>query len=354
MPDTTDSLAALPLVSIIMPAHNAARFLAEALASVQAQTYTRWELILLDDASTDNTLTLAQQLASVDPRIIVLPLTRQGQPSRVRNHGLRHATGQYIGFLDADDRYLPHALATLVDGFAQYADATAVYGFADLMNEAGTPTGEGLRLVPDPLTGKLALPSFYSHDWPFLLKGGLSCMLPGLLMKRETMERVGLLDERFVAAEDYQYYIRLLIDGDRQRVYPLPHYVYQYRVYSSSLTKTTDRADQILHSVLAVMNWIFDQPQLPDAYQPMRAECLTHCYRYLIRERVLNHQPDMARYMIAHAFNNPQVSRKAWLKLCTPLLVRSFLPAGLNRWLLHRKEQHRLSLEKQKLLQETS
>jgi GT2 family glycosyltransferase len=338
------------LVSLIMPAFNAARFMPEAVASVQAQTYPHWELLILDDASTDDTLAMAQRLAASDDRIKAISLPSQGSPSKVRNQGLQRATGNYVGFLDADDRFLPDALANLLAGYQQHPDATAVYGFADLMDEHGTATEQGLRLVPDDTTGQLAIPSFYSHDWHFLLEGGLSCMLPGLLLKRDTLNRVGLLDERFVAAEDYQFYMRLFYDS-HATVYAMPHYVYQYRVYAGSLTKTPEKAAQILDSVLGVMNWIFDQPQLPQQYQPLRGSCLTHCYRYLIRERILNDQPDLARQMVWHAYRDPAINRSQWIKLCGPLLIRTFLPSQVNSLLLRWREQKRLQAEKKRLVQ---
>jgi glycosyltransferase involved in cell wall biosynthesis len=339
-----------PLVSVIMPAHNAARFLQEAVASVQAQTYTHWELLILDDASTDNTLALAQALANEDSRIQAIPLPAQGSPSKVRNNGLALAKGEYIGFLDSDDRYLPNALTQLLTGYEQYPDATAVYGFADLMDETGQSTEDGLRLIPDETTGQLVVPSFYSHDWHFLLEGGLSCMLPGLLIKKSTLDRVGNLEEQFIAAEDYQFYMRLMFDS-KQTVYYLPHYVYQYRVYAGSLTKTPEKAAHILQSVLDVMTWIFEQPQLPSEYQPLRSRCLTHCYRYLIRERIINNQPSLARQMVWHAYSNPAISRSEWMKLCGPLLVRSYLPTVFNNQLRVWKEKTRLAKEKQRLKQ---
>jgi glycosyltransferase involved in cell wall biosynthesis len=352
LPD--DGAIERPLVSVIMPAHNAERFLAEAVASVQAQTYPQWELILLDDASTDGTASLMATMAGQNDRIKPYYLSAQGSPAKVRNCGLREAKGSFIGFLDADDRYRPDALANLLAGYQQYPNATAVYGFADLMNEAGQSTEEGLRLVEisnpvQPEEIHLALPTFYSHDWAFLLKGGLSCMLPGLLLKKSTLDRVGLFNEEFIAAEDYQFYMRLLFDAPKN-VHALPHYVYQYRVYGTSLTKTMDKAQAIVNSVLAVMNWIFDHPQLPAAYQPMRAECLTHCYRYLIRERILNNQPTIARHMITQAYNDTQISKATWAKLCLPLLIRSFLPYGINSWLRQRKERSRLQQEQDRLM----
>jgi glycosyltransferase involved in cell wall biosynthesis len=327
-----------------MPAHNAARFLAEAVTSVLKQTWPHWELLILDDASQDDTLALAQAFAAQDTRIKVMPLTRHGSPSKVRNHGLKNTTGDFVAFLDSDDCYLPDALANLLAGFEQNPNATAVYGIADLMDEHGHLTEQGLRLVPDPKTGQRVYPSFYSHDWVFLLEGGLSCMLPGLMLKKETLARVGLLEEAFVAAEDYQYYMRLFLDN-HAGVINLPIYVYQYRVYQGSLTKSVDRAQEIVNSVLDVMKWVFNHPAMPPQYQYLRPSCLAHCYRYLIRERVLNNQPKLAKHMIMLALNDPEVPKALWAKHCLPLLCRAMLPHAINQQLLRYRETKRQQQE---------
>jgi len=98
------------LVSVIMPAHNAAGFIAESIRSVQQQTYFNWELLVIDDASRDGTSQIVEQLEAEDPRIKlhILP-TNQGAGFS-RNIGIKAATGKYISFLDADDLWKPHKL----------------------------------------------------------------------------------------------------------------------------------------------------------------------------------------------------------------------------------------------------
>src|SRR5690606_16903121 len=98
------------LVSVIMPAHNAAGFIAESIRSVQQQTYFNWELLVIDDASRDGTSQIVEELRAEDPRIKlhILP-TNQGAGFS-RNIGIKAATGKYISFLDADDLWKPHKL----------------------------------------------------------------------------------------------------------------------------------------------------------------------------------------------------------------------------------------------------
>lgn len=97
----TDTTA--PLVSIIMPAHNASRTINAAIQSVIAQTYSAWELLIVEDHSSDDTLTMIQTWARRDTRIRVLRPAHNTGPAHARNLALSHAEGRYIAFLDADD-----------------------------------------------------------------------------------------------------------------------------------------------------------------------------------------------------------------------------------------------------------
>lgn len=92
-----------PLISIIMPAYNASAYIAEAIQSVLDQTWTNWELIIVDDGSTDNTLQIAQQFAVKDNRIQVYHQSNQGG-CVARNEALKHIVGDYVQYLDADDK----------------------------------------------------------------------------------------------------------------------------------------------------------------------------------------------------------------------------------------------------------
>lgn len=103
------------LVSIITPAYNAEAVLAEAVASVQAQTYTHWEMIVVEDCSSDGTLQLARRLAESDGRIRVLARPRNGGAAAAKNDAIRAAHGQFIAYLDSDDLWLPHKLKTQLE-----------------------------------------------------------------------------------------------------------------------------------------------------------------------------------------------------------------------------------------------
>ena len=96
------------LVSVVMPVHNAGKYLEEAIRSVMSQTYSNWELLIVNDNSTDNSMEIANRLASEDCRIKVFDNpTPTGYPATPRNMAVSLANGRYIAFLDSDDAWLP-------------------------------------------------------------------------------------------------------------------------------------------------------------------------------------------------------------------------------------------------------
>lgn len=99
-----------PLISVIMPAYNAGRFIEESICSVMAQTVTNWELLILDDGSSDDTLIIAKRLAQTDSRIKVLSNEYNMGVARTRNRGLDLCRGEYVALLDSDDIWYPKKL----------------------------------------------------------------------------------------------------------------------------------------------------------------------------------------------------------------------------------------------------
>ena len=104
----------MPAISVIVPVYQGEALLPGCVESVQRQTFTDWELLLIDDGSTDNSRTLCENYAAGDARIRALVQPRNLGVSAARNRGLQEARGEYVAFLDADDRYVPGTLSTLL------------------------------------------------------------------------------------------------------------------------------------------------------------------------------------------------------------------------------------------------
>jgi glycosyltransferase involved in cell wall biosynthesis len=108
----------MSLVSIVMPAYNRADTILRAIRSVQEQTYQDWELIVVDDGSTDGTATLIE---GMDPRMKVIRQENRGFVG-ARNTGLEASTGEYIAFLDSDDEWLPYHLELCIAFFEEFPE----------------------------------------------------------------------------------------------------------------------------------------------------------------------------------------------------------------------------------------
>ena len=137
----------LPLVSIIMPSYNAARFIAESIESVLAQSYVDWELLITDDCSRDQTLEIAQSYERKDPRVKVFALPCNSGAAAARNHSLAMARGRYIAFLDSDDLWKPQKLDRQLC-FMEQGGYAFSYTDYELMSEDGHLLHKRLRMPP--------------------------------------------------------------------------------------------------------------------------------------------------------------------------------------------------------------
>lgn len=188
----------MPAVSIIVPTFDRLEYLATAIESVFAQTYTRWELIIADDGSGAPTRTYLQSLR--DPRVKVTWLAHSGRPSVVRNAALREAHGEYIAFLDSDDIWLPAKLEVQLGSLRRNAGRHWSYTRFALVDASGNP----------------AAPSRCS-DWPApsgwilekILNGETVIALPSVMVSRALLEQLGAFDEQLVMCEDDELWLRL-------------------------------------------------------------------------------------------------------------------------------------------------
>jgi teichuronic acid biosynthesis glycosyltransferase TuaG len=122
--------AAAPLVTVVTPVWNAAATLRATVASVRAQSLPDWELILVDDASTDGSRALARALAAEDARIRLIERAANGGAAAARNDAIRAARGRLIAFLDADDRWYPEKLARQTGFMGRHGHALVYSAYA--------------------------------------------------------------------------------------------------------------------------------------------------------------------------------------------------------------------------------
>ena len=175
----------MPSISVIVPVYQAEKFLRDCVDSVRGQTFSDWELLLVDDGCTDGSPALCDQLAREDDRIRVFHKERNSGVSEARNLGLDNARGAYIAFLDADDRYEPRCLETLWCLREQTGADTAACAHWNLWPDgsvtpepvlpAGVYDAAAIRekLVCPLLGDRLAQPVFNGFIWRYLFSAGI-------------------------------------------------------------------------------------------------------------------------------------------------------------------------------------
>jgi len=179
-------------VSVIIPTHNRASMLCSTVASAREAGHDV-EVVVVDDASTDDTASLCRNM----PGIIYVRLDRNVGVTRARNIGVARSTGEYLAFLDDDDRRLPGSIDKQIGVFADYRELGLVYGQVLIGDQTCTPTGE-IRpgLCP---TGDVF--------WD-LLRGNM-IYTSTALVKKQHFETVGLFDSSFRVMEDWDAWIRM-------------------------------------------------------------------------------------------------------------------------------------------------
>jgi len=249
-----------PLVSVVVPVFNAGPFLREAVESVWAQTYDRWELILADDGSRDGSRDVAREYAEREPgriRYTEHPGNADLGSSATRNLGVRLARGSLIAFLDADDVWLPGKLAAQVDLLARHPGVGMVYGETqywyswtgtpeDRARDTIPPVGvEATTVVPPPVLlarcvlGQVTVPCTCS-----------------IVLRREAIDRAGGWEERFTGMfDDQAFYAKVML---RERVLVVPECWDRYRRRPDSMYATAKREGTVRLERLAYLAWLRD------------------------------------------------------------------------------------------------
>jgi glycosyltransferase involved in cell wall biosynthesis len=233
-----------PLVSVVMPAHNAAPWVADAIRSVQAQTWTRWELIIVDDGSTDD---IARVLASfTDARIHVLRQPKGGV-SAARNKALDRCSGNVVCFLDADDRMPARSMEArleLLKNDPRLSFADGAVSFFD--RELSTPSSTWS-------------PSFAGEPFPLLIRFDPSCFFGNTWMIRREAIGTVRFDPSVSHAEDLLFFMNI---APGRRYGFTEEMVLDYRRTGSSSMMHIDRLE---HGYRRVLDWMRSHPDLVSA-----------------------------------------------------------------------------------------
>lgn len=198
-----------PLVTVVTPSLNQARFLADAIESVAAQDYAPIEHLVFDGGSTDGSNAILERYGT---RITAVVGADSGQADAV-NRGLRAAEGDIIGWLNSDDFYYPGAIRGVVDYMVRHPDCAVVYGSALYVDESGT-----------------AIEPYPTGDAADLRFGCFICQ-PAVFFRRRAIEAVGLLDPTLRYCMDYDLWLRM---AESFRFHRIPNQLAAYRLHGDS------------------------------------------------------------------------------------------------------------------------
>ncbi|MBF2064472.1 MAG: glycosyltransferase [Calothrix sp. C42_A2020_038] len=208
----------MPKVSIVIPAYNTIKYLPDTLSSVWSQTFTDFEVLVVDDGSSDNIQEWASQVT--DPRFKFISQPNRGV-SAARNTGILAARGKYIALLDADDIWAPTKLETHVACLDQNPQVGLVSSWTAMINAQGLPTG---RLMKSTANGYV-----YKQ---LLVKNTIDC--PSVLVRRSCFDKVGLFNTKIRYNEDWEMWIRI---AACYQFSVIPEPLVYYRQHPSSASK---------------------------------------------------------------------------------------------------------------------
>jgi len=289
----------MPEVSVIIPTYNRARLIGRAVRSVLAQTYTDFEIIVVDDGSTDDTLAAVQALAQTDDRVLYLRHETNQGAQAARNTGIQAARGQYIALLDSDDEWLPHKLEQQIRLYRQAGERTGVVyaGYLEVSDNGQRP--------------RRHLPTIRGDIYPHLLASyGLPILT--LLIRRECLEKAGPFSVPIRAYQEWDLCIRLARHCEFDFV---PECLAIYHLHSAPTI-----SKDLLRSAWGYL----------DVVEAHRQEILQECGPAILSRHYVNagqqfmlaDQPALARQTFRQAVRINPFSARALAYLSVPLFGR--------------------------------
>lgn len=224
-----------PLVSIILPSYNHAKYIKESIDSALNQTYKNIELIIVDDGSTDNSKEII--LSYKDERIKSYFFNKNKGAVYATNFCIKHSLGEYISVLNSDDIYYPNKIKKQLNFFLKNKETSAVFSFAQAIDENSNKLSKNTALEPHE-TIKSNRTDFLKH---FLHSGNI-LIHPTALIKKEVYKKIGFYDNRLHQIPDFEYWVRMCSLGYNIKV--IPEKLIQYRFRDNELnTSNGNRVD---------------------------------------------------------------------------------------------------------------
>lgn len=214
----------MPKVSIVLPVYNGERYIRESIDSIVSQTMTDWELVIVNDCSTDKTSTIIEEYAQKDRRIrIIHNHTNKNLPASL-NIGFSEAIGEYLTWTSDDNIYLPNALDTMYKRLVEDDECYMVCADMQYIDTKGNVTGDSIR---------------YDNKFICYMNNVGACFL----YRRQVKEEIGDYNPDLLYVEDYDYWLR--VRKTYGRIERIDEILYQYRQHDCSLSETKRRSVRV-------------------------------------------------------------------------------------------------------------
>ena len=263
----------MPKVSVIIPTYNAIAYISETVASVLSQTFTDFELLIIDDGSSDGTLEWASQI--VDPRVKFISQTHQGKPF-ANNRGIADAQGNYVAFLDHDDIWEPTKLEKQV----RCLEDNPAIGLVDtclfIADEQGNIKNEVITLYAE------------GEVWKKMLEFNLIACGSTPMVRRCCFETVGVFDEKLFPSEDWDMWIRI---ASRYPFAVVKEPLARWRQHSNN---TSNNWQRMLQASLIVIEKTFQST--PSKLLYLKSRSIGRVYLYAAWKALVSKDYEQATY----------------------------------------------------------
>jgi glycosyltransferase involved in cell wall biosynthesis len=248
----------MPKISVVVPVYNGEKTISQTIKSIQQQTFFNFEIVVINDGSTDSTLEELVHLR--EPRMKVLSYENGGLPI-ARNRGIANASGDFVTFIDADDLWTPDKLELQLAVLQQHPEADAVYSWTLYLNEEGTAFHQGDKL------------HFQGNVLPQLLLSNFIASGSNIMIRKQAIASVGYFDPTLRSCEDWDYWLRLAAHCSFAVV---PKYQIIYR---QSTTAMSSKVEVMEKHLLIVHERGFRLA--PSELQLLKNQSLANIYEFL-------------------------------------------------------------------------
>lgn len=250
----------MPVISVVVPAYNVENTILETINSIQQQTFPDFEIVVINDGSTDGTL---DKLSIIDdPRLKIFSYENGGLPV-ARNRGIERATGNFIAFVDADDLWTADKLELQLAALHKHPEANVAYSWTTFIDEEGNFLYDG-----EPF-------NYVGNVYAQLLVKNFIASGSNILIRSQVVEEIGKFDPELKSAEDWDFSLRLAAH------YPfalVPKHQILYRKSSQSMTSKVDVMEKAITTVI-------DRgfKAAPDELQYLKNQTLSNTYRFFTK-----------------------------------------------------------------------